>query len=72
MLRGAKNTVQGAKMAFGIPFLATCIGVALRELVKANLESLFLSLSSLLLLIGIHVIYVVFFSYQYNDFHIVL
>ena len=29
MLRGAKNTVQGAKMAFDTPFLATCIGVAL-------------------------------------------
>ena len=29
MLRGTKNTVQGAKMAFGTPFLATCIGVAL-------------------------------------------
>ena len=29
MLRGAKNTVQGCKMAFGTPFLATCIGVAL-------------------------------------------
>ena len=29
MLRGAKNTVQGCKMAFGTPFLATCIRVAL-------------------------------------------
>ena len=29
MLRGAKNTVQGAKMAFGTPFLATPFGVAL-------------------------------------------
>ena len=31
MLRGAKNTVQGAKMAFGTPFLATPFGVALRK-----------------------------------------
>ena len=29
MLRDAKNTVQGAKMAFGTPFLATPFGVAL-------------------------------------------
>ena len=29
MLRSAKNTIQGAKMAFGTPFLAPCIGVAL-------------------------------------------
>ena len=29
MLRGAKNTIQGAKMAFGTPFLATPFGVAL-------------------------------------------
>ena len=32
MLRGAKNTIQGAKMAFGTPFLAPCIGVALRAI----------------------------------------
>ena len=32
MLRGAKNTVQGAKMAFGTPFLATPFGVALTTL----------------------------------------
>ena len=32
MLRGAKNTVQGAKMAFGTPFLATPFGVALRAI----------------------------------------
>ena len=31
MLRGAKNTVQGAKMAFGTPFLATPFGVALKD-----------------------------------------
>ena len=29
MLKGAKNTVQDAKIAFGIPFLATPFGVAL-------------------------------------------
>ena len=37
MLRGAKNTVQGAKMAFGTPFLATPFGVALKKnLTRAN------------------------------------
>ena len=30
MLKGAKNTVQGVKMAFGTPFLVTPFGVALR------------------------------------------
>ena len=36
MLRGAKNTVQGTKMAFGTPFLATCIGVALRHVLQTQ------------------------------------
>ena len=37
MLRGAKNTVQGAKMAFGTPFLATPFGVALsKEMMKMD------------------------------------
>ena len=36
MLRGAKNTIQGAKMAFGTPFLAPCIGVALTLPIRIN------------------------------------
>ena len=42
MLRGAKNTVQGAKMAFGTPFLATPFGVALSGyLFEKNLNCFF-------------------------------